>query len=347
MGQSFEGLTASRPNCARKMHAIFRIMAPVVLLLGIASAPYNVVAQSQYRLAPNSEPAAADVLPPIPDPVTAAAPPEVRRVAASIPPADVMRLFVAILHTYEDTIDPSKTVNLHKAPEQMPAGAPYFYYAGRDAEGRMVFWEATGLDQSGVTPTSSDMLVTALGPAAADSGKAGGAWKLRYDNAPDKLVLAQAIALAFRMMVDGMEIRANADVSWIESVLRSGMPRQTTYSLLKSHALVAFNEDYNPGVPSTPEPPIPGRPGIGGGCSYRKTDGHSHWPYFREPLPARHGECAALATHSAFVPNPTAYIDLAVGMTLSCGVSRIVSLRYDMNDRLKAVRVDAPSVTCL
>lgn len=306
------------------------------------------IAQSQYRLGTGPGPNPSDVLPPLPDPVAAAAPRNVRQIAMTILTADLARLLRAILSSENLTIDSSRSVTLQKPAAAMPAGAPYYYYAGRAQDGRLIFWTSPGLDESGVTPASDDMLLTALGPAIADSGGAGPVWKQRYDAAPDKVLFGEAIALAFRLMVDGIESKANSDELWIEQTIRIGMTRRATYSLLRRRGLVAYNSDYNPGVPTTPPPPTPGGgPQIGGGCDYQPSWTRGEWPYFREPLPKRTGECARIPGQATYVPNPPAFITIGVGMSLSCGVSRAVDLYYDMDDRLKSLRLEDPSVTCL
>ena len=228
---------------------------------------------------------------------------------------------------------------------EMPAGLPARYYVGMDPSGRPIFWNTdphsiTKADEKSITPDLwMNSMFAAGAMAAADSGTAGRHWKQMYDRAPDKAVLARAIIGQYQQMSDRISADSWRQIAWLHSALLNGMSRSQVYTLLKKHRLVAFNSDYNPGK-ATFDPRFPS-------CNYEATRAQSNWPRYKQPLPRQAGVCADLGHTRQYAISPSAYIDFVMGFNFACGKRLHTELRFDVHDKLSAIKDSKVEETCI
>jgi hypothetical protein len=135
-----------------------------------------------------------------------------------------------------------------KKPEQMPAFAPYAWYAGRDQHGKPIVWMA---DAPGETKNPSDAVVAearrqriAAGILAAlDAGAGGRTWQRLYHALPDhgaaRAAFAGEIIASLRAASAWTVAKSEADRHWIFANVRAGLTRPQVYALLDSRELTA------------------------------------------------------------------------------------------------------------
>lgn len=222
----------------------------------------------------------------------------------------------------------------------MPQGLPAEYYAGKNGSGVPIFWLAyvppPSVKISGDLWVNSMFAAAAL--AAADAGVAGPRWKQLCAGAPDKASLARTIISQYQQMSDDTTAKSHQAINWVHATLHTGMQRPTVYALLKSHHLVAYNDNYNPGKTL-----IAGRLF---GCSYGETRVKANWPRFKEPVPPRSRGCD-IGESANFVVSPDAYIDFTTGFNFACGKQVQLDLKFDQRDRLSKIVDSKESESCV
>lgn len=233
-----------------------------------------------------------------------------------------------------------------KLPSEMPPDDPYMHYAGLDQNGQALVWRVA-VDTAASKAFIEKFMKTYEGvsaAAAADSGAAGADWKTLYD----RLGAVRFELLATRVFVlrsDAEKKKSAEDLTWIEKNIRLRTARQDVYAMLKKRGLIAYNAAYNPGRPAQGSPPTSGHPAFTG-CDYSQTMAQSYWPYFNEPIPKGDGVCGSFQ-RTGFVPNPTAYVDFSMGFDMMCGMHKILTLRFDLHDRLSRMQQSRAGKTCV
>jgi hypothetical protein len=135
-----------------------------------------------------------------------------------------------------------------KQPEQMPAFAPYAWYAGRDPHGKPIVWMTVAREGK---KTSSDAVVAearrqriAAGILLAlDAGAGGTTWQRLYRALPDHGAARAAFAGEIIASVQAASAwtvsKSEADRRWIFGNVRTGLSRPQVYALLDSRELTA------------------------------------------------------------------------------------------------------------
>ena len=140
---------------------------------------------------------------------------------------------------------------VRKDPKQMPAFAPYAWYAGRDTNGKPIVWMAL---PPGVKNKLSDTLEaevrrqrTAAGILfALDAGAGGSTWQRLYHALPDdpaaRTAFAGEIIAAVRAASAWTVAKSTADRQWIFANVLAGLSRQQVYALLDARELTATDD---------------------------------------------------------------------------------------------------------
>lgn len=241
----------------------------------------------------------------------------------------LMKGIYSVLH------DSAKILEITKPQSEMPPDDPFVHYAGVDSTGRTLIWRLADINVIRTAPR--DTYETVLAAAAADTGAAGSDWKTLFD----RLGTIGFEHLAGRVFVSRSEAertKSANDIAFAKKI-HAGTARHTVYAMLKQRGLIAYNNAYNPGRP------IPG-PSLKGGCTFALSQKEAYWPYFNEPVPERHAVCAA-AGKPAFVKNPDAYIGFSMGFDSACRFTQMLTLRFDLQDKLTSIKESAVRTLCV
>jgi hypothetical protein len=237
-----------------------------------------------------------------------------------------------------------------KDPSAMPPDAPYASYQGREPGPPPVevVWVSSAIGSMHHLEeerAADEQYMAAAGLAVMDAGNAGSALQAVFAKTPSdrasRLALGLSFARAFQSASDQSAAFAASQAEWIRTNISLGTTRAAAYTLLKSKGLTAYNWAFVKGRP------IPPSHGSTGGCD--ATDWASAaWPYKGEPLPKEQGGCADLtANRPRSIPNPDADLELSGAFNVACGWTTDVVIAFGDDDRVKAVRVDAPHSECL
>ncbi len=261
---------------------------------------------------------------------------EIDATASTITLNQVQALMVGMYSFYAGS-DKRGTKRPHivsKPSSEMPANDPFLHYAGLGPSGEPVIWRAA--DASAFTRMPKETYEATFAAVAADTGAAGSEWKKLYDQLGT--IRFERLALrAFVLQSDAQKKKSLDDIAWIESNVHLRAMRHDVYATLKRRHLVAYNPAYNPGQPT--------RDPQHAGCSYIATKERANWPYFREPIPKADGACNTVPR--TFVPSPPAYVQFPMGFNLWCGTAILMTLRFDLHDKLSAIQHSQVGTTCM
>jgi len=242
--------------------------------------------------------------------------------AATLSDRDVDEVVKALYSVSEPP--PIKMVEIEKPAFEMPAEAPYVYYAGTDAHGNAVIWKATAAIKmatadSARTQEAGDEFVSAYIAASVMQGRIGAHWRAVFTSDPGPRVYARAFVIAWETKVALIAATSRTNIAWADATFHPGMPRAQVYDFLRSRDLVAWYASG--GLP-------------GSGCEVTATNPNRPWPVADPKMPPA---CA----------NPAVTVEYTVGANFACGTEIDQGFIFDAEDRLTSVVDSKEHTTCL
>jgi hypothetical protein len=186
-------------------------------------------------------------------------------------PVDQLDVVQSLMLQFAD----GKTVPKDRA--QMPAFAPYAWYAGRDNDGKPLIWtsvssDATAAKAGTVQSEAAREYAAARVLIALDFGKGGATWQRLYHALPDDPAARNAFAVE---IVDAAKAasawtvaKSDADRHWLFASIRAGASRHDVYALLDARGLSATDPSERTAKPATGVAAVKLDGAFGPGCSF-------------------------------------------------------------------------------